>query len=46
MMKGDHGQTSQLHDIIWGAPNHTSRAPQLMSCDYYVCVTGTPALSI
>ena len=46
MMKGGHGQTNQLHDIDWGAQgaynwgalNHASRAPQLMSCNYYVCV--------
>ena len=38
MMKGDHGQTNQLHDINWGVFNHASRTPQLMSCNYYVCV--------
>ena len=38
MMKGGHAQTNQLHDINWGAFNHTSHAPQLMSCDYYVSV--------
>ena len=38
-MKGGHGQTNQLHDInwgardaYWGALDHASRAPQLMSC--------------
>ena len=38
MMKGDHGQTNQLCDINWGALDHVSCAPQLMSCNYYVCV--------
>ena len=38
MMKGGHGQTNQLHDINWGALDHASCAPQLMPCDYYVCV--------
>ena len=38
MMKGGHGQTNQLHDINWGALNHASHAPQLMSCNYCVCV--------
>ena len=36
MMKGGHGQTNQLHDIDWGALDPASRAPQLMSCNYYV----------
>ena len=35
MMKGDHGQTKQLHDINWGTFSH---APLLMLCNYYVCV--------
>ena len=37
-MKGDHGQTNQLHvhDINWGALDHPSRVPQLMSYNYYV----------
>ena len=38
MMKADHGQTNQLYDINWGALDHASRAPQLTSCNYYVCV--------
>ena len=29
MMKRDHGQTNQLHDINWGVLDHASRAPQL-----------------
>ena len=24
MMKGGHGQTNQLHDTNWGAPDHAS----------------------
>ena len=35
MMKGGHGRTNQLHDINWDAFDHASRAPQLMSCNYY-----------
>ncbi len=31
MMKGGHGQTNQLHNINWGALNHASRAPQLVT---------------
>ena len=38
MMNGGHGQTNQLHDFNWGALDHASRAPQLMSCNYYVCM--------
>ena len=38
MMKGGRGQTNQLHDINWGALDHASHAPQLMSCNYYVHV--------
>ena len=38
MMKGDHGQINQLHDINWGEFDHASRAPQLMSCNYSVCM--------
>ena len=41
MMRGGGG-TNQLHDINWGALNHASRAPQLMSCNYYVCVASSP----
>ena len=37
-MKGGQLPTNQLHDINWGALDHASRAPQLMSCNYYVCV--------
>ena len=46
-----------LHDINWSALNHASRAPQLISCNYYyacvgvcgICVAlsqATPAFSI
>ena len=40
MMKVGHGQINQLHayDIKWGALDHASRAPLLMSCNYCVCV--------
>ena len=38
MMRGGHGQTKQLHDINWGTFSHASHAPQLMLCNYYVCV--------
>ena len=38
MMKGGHRQTNQLCDINWGALDHVSRAPQLMSCNYCACV--------
>ena len=37
MMKGGHGQTNQLHDIIWGTLDHASHASQIMSCNYYLC---------
>ena len=37
MMKGGDGQTNQLYDINWGALDHASHAPQLMSCNYCVC---------
>ena len=30
--------TNQLHDINWGALDHVSRVPQLMSGNYYLCV--------
>ena len=30
--------TNQLHDINWGALDHTSRAPRFMPCNYYLCV--------
>ena len=30
--------TNQLHDTNWGALEHASRAPQLVSCNYYVYV--------
>ena len=30
--------TNLLHDIHRGALDHASRAPQLMSCNYTVCV--------
>ena len=35
MVKGDQGQTNQFNDIIWGALDCTSRAPLLISCNYY-----------
>ena len=40
MIKGGHGQTNQLHDINWGALDHASGAPQIMSCNYnvHVCI--------
>ena len=38
MMKGGQGQTKQLRDINWGTFYHASHAPQLMLCNYYVCV--------
>ena len=28
--------TCTCHDLNWGALNHASHAPQLMSCNYYV----------
>ena len=37
-MNGGQLPTNQLHDINWGALDHASRALQLMSCNYYVCV--------
>ena len=37
-MNGGQLPTNQLHDINWGALDHASRAPQLMSCNYHVCV--------
>ena len=39
MMKGGHTQTSQLHDINWGALDHASHAPYM---DMYVCVYEDP----
>ena len=30
------GPIKQLHDINWGAFDHASHAPQLMSCNYYL----------
>ena len=36
MMKGGHGQINQLRDINWGVLDHASRAPQLISCNYYI----------
>ena len=38
MTKGDQGHTNWLQDINRGALNHVSCAPQLMSCNYCVCV--------
>ena len=40
-MNGGQLPTNQLHvhDINWGVLDHSSRAPQLMSCNYYtLCV--------
>ena len=37
-MNGGQLPTNQLHDINWGALDHASHAPQLISCDYYVRV--------
>ena len=30
--------TNQLHDINWGTLDHASCAPQLISCNYTMCV--------
>ena len=38
MMNGGQLPTNQLHNINWGALDHASRAPKLMSCNYYVSV--------
>ena len=38
MINGGQLPTSQLHDINRSALNYASRAPQLVSCSYYVCV--------
>ena len=38
MMNRGQLLTDQLHDINWGALNHASCAPHLMSCNYCVCV--------
>ena len=32
-----HGQINQIH-INWGALDHAYRVPQILSCNYYVCV--------
>ena len=42
-MNGGHlptkiNQIITMHDINWGVLNHASQAPQLMSCNYCVCV--------
>ena len=34
-MNGGQLPTNQLHGINWGALDYASRAPQLMSCNYY-----------
>ena len=44
MMKGDHGHTNRLHHIInWGALDHASDEPQLISymctCTYSACAS-------
>ena len=38
MMKGGHRPTKQLQDLNWGAFDHASHAPQLRSCNYYLCL--------
>ena len=38
MTNGSQLPTNQLHGINWGALDRASCAPQLMSCNYYVCV--------
>ena len=38
MMRGGHGQTNQLHVINWGALDHASCGPQLMSYNYYMYI--------
>ena len=38
MMKGGHGWKNQLHDINWDALDQASRTPQLISCNYHLCV--------
>ena len=30
--------TCTCHDLNWGALNHASHAPQLLSCNYYVYI--------
>ena len=35
VINGGQLPTNQLHDINWGALYHASRAPQLMSRNYY-----------
>ena len=41
-MNGGQLPTNQLRDINWGALDHASRVPQLMSCTYlllnFACV--------
>ena len=37
MMKGSHGQTNRLHDINLDAFDYAPQAPQLMSCNNYLC---------
>ena len=39
MMKGDHGPTKMLHALTWDAFDHASHAPQVRTCNYYVCVS-------
>ena len=38
MMKVAHGPTELLHALTWGAFDHTSHAPQVRACNYYVCI--------
>ena len=44
VMNGGQLPINQLHDINWGALDHASRAPQLMSCNYYlyICMKNVP----
>ena len=37
-MNRDQQPTNQLHNINWGALDHASCAPQLISCNYYLCI--------
>ena len=38
MMKGGHGQQKLVARLNWGAFDHASHAPQLRSCNYYLCL--------
>ena len=41
-LAGGQLPTNQLLDINWGALDHASHAPQLMSCNYYVHADMSP----